>query len=89
MFSKRQVFVFDSAKPSATSQSHSYVKSSGVWHIQAGSSILLIAPLRQADERWTTNENPSDETKVTYSVLLAIFTLISFEGVLKNLDVEG
>lgn len=34
-------------------------------NLHAGSSMRLIAPLMHAQERCTTNEKPSDDTRVT------------------------
>ena len=35
-------------------------------HVHAGSSILLMASLKHADDRRTMNEKPSEDTRVTY-----------------------
>jgi len=47
--------------------------------IQDGSSMRLIAPLMQAEERWTMKEYPSEEMRVTYSLSS---DMMSFDRVL-------
>ena len=62
MFSKRQVLLLDSAKPSGRvvcqlpASRDIDVRVDVVWSVQDGSSMRLMAPLMQAEERWTMKE---------------------------------
>lgn len=57
MFSKRHVLLLDSAKPSEKAcQLDLWLQVRYCLSVQDGSSMRLIAPLMQAEERWTMNE---------------------------------